>query len=222
MKPVPVCLVAAALFVAGCTGSASTIATQVDSGAEAPRIIQPGAPGQASRALPDEAITAREIPYTEADVQFMQGMIGHHAQALDMTALIADRTNRQDLALLGRRIEISQKSEIALMQKWLSDRGEAVPDATAHHMMMGHMDAMPGMLSAEQMEQLKAASGDEFYRLWLEFMIQHHQGAITMVGELLAAEGAAQETDIFKFADAVEEDQAMEIQRMRQMLERLR
>jgi uncharacterized protein (DUF305 family) len=167
-------------------------------------------------------MTAREIPYTEADVHFMQGMIGHHAQALDMTALIADRTNRQDLALLGRRIEISQKAEIALMQKWLRDRDEDVPDATAHHMMSGHMTAMPGMLSPDQMTQLKAASGDEFYRLWLEFMIQHHEGAITMVGELLSSEGGAQETDIFKFADAVEEDQSMEIQRMQSMLARLR
>ena len=167
-------------------------------------------------------MTAREIPYTEADVHFMQGMIGHHAQALDMTALIADRTNRRDLALLGQRIEISQKSEIELMSKWLRDRGEDVPEATATHMMSGHMTAMPGMLSPEQMAQLKAATGDDFYRLWLEFMIQHHQGAITMVGELLSSEGGAQETDIFKFADAVEEDQSMEIQRMRSMLERLR
>ncbi len=167
-------------------------------------------------------MTAREIPYTDADVHFMQGMIGHHAQALDMTALIADRTNRQDLALLGQRIEISQRAEIELMQKWLRDRGEDIPEATALHMMSGHVAAMPGMLSPEQMTQLTASGGDEFYRLWLEFMIQHHQGAITMVGELLSSEGGAQETDIFKFADAVEEDQSMEIQRMQQMLARLR
>ncbi|MFT4603555.1 MAG: hypothetical protein ACI9W4_000270 [Rhodothermales bacterium] len=161
---------------------------------------------------------AREIPYTEADVNFMQGMIGHHAQALDMTALIAARTKRQDLTLLGQRIEISQKAEIELMQKWLRDRGEDVPEATSLHMMSGHMEAMPGMLSPEQMTLLTAATGDVFYRRWLEFMIQHHQGAITMVGVLLAAEGGAQETDIFKFADAVEEDQSMEIQRMQKML----
>ncbi len=110
----------------------------------------------------------------------------------------------------------------AYLDSWLRDRDEEVPDATAHHMMSGHMTAMPGMLSPEQMTQLKAATGDEFYRLWLEFMIQHHQGAITMVGELLSSEGGAQETDIFKFADAVEEDQSMEIQRMQSMLARLR
>ena len=189
---------------------------------EAPTVVQPGAPGQPAREAVQDVLTARPMPYTEADVRFMQGMIGHHAQALDMTALIADRTDRQDLKLLGRRIEISQKSEIELMQKWLRDRGEEVPEATAHHMLHGHAEAMPGMLTAAQMEQLAAAEGIAFYRLWLEFMIQHHEGAITMVGDLLASDGAAQETDIFRFADAVEEDQSMEIRRMQQMLQNVR
>ncbi|MBO6575073.1 MAG: DUF305 domain-containing protein [Rhodothermales bacterium] len=232
-------VILAGLTLTGCTGTRSAQqptsepsgnvapeggARVVQPGApgESPRVVQPGAPGEGSRPLNESLLTARPMPYTEADVAFMQGMIGHHAQALDMTALIADRTERQDLILMGRRMEISQKSEIELMQKWLRDRDEQVPESTAHHMMHGHAEAMPGMLSLAQMKELEDASGDEFYRLWLEYMIQHHQGAIIMVGELLASEGAAQETDIFRFADAVEEDQTMEIQRMRQMLANLR
>jgi uncharacterized protein (DUF305 family) len=232
---IPMALWAVLVFVlAGC-GSASSVAESVDSAdAAATRIVQPGAPGQASRVVQSGSggvasradaagvLTARAIAYTDADVHFMQGMIGHHAQALDMTALIAERTRRKDLLLLGQRIEISQKAEIQMMQKWLRDRGEDVPDATADHMIQGHMKAMPGMLSAEQMTNLTSANGDPFYNLWLEYMIQHHQGAITMVGQLLASPGAAQETDIFRFADAVEEDQTMEIERMRGMLSSLR
>ncbi|MFT5142867.1 MAG: hypothetical protein ACI80V_001593 [Rhodothermales bacterium] len=222
------------LFSAGC-GSTSSIAESSDAvDAVLTRIVQPGAPGQASRVvqggnvgMASEAdvagvLTAKAIAYTDADVNFMQGMIGHHAQALDMTALIADRTRRKDLLLLGQRVEISQNSEIEMMQKWLRDRGEDAPDATADHMMQGHMEAMPGMLTPEQMENLTSASGDTFYKLWLEYMIQHHQGAVTMVRQLLASEGAAQETNIFRFADAVQEDQTMEIQRMRGMLSSLR
>ena len=172
--------------------------------------------------VPAATLPAQAMPVTGADVAFMRGMIGHHAQALDMTALIAARTQRRDLHQLGQRIEISQKSEIALMQRWLRDRGYDAPEATAHHMVHGHATAMPGMLSAEQMKNLEDAEGDAFYLLWLEYMIQHHEGAITMVAELMTAPGAAQETDIYRFADAVVEDQTMEIDRMRQMIASVR
>lgn len=210
-------LVGSILFV-GCSGSGAGRMT----GASGPKIVQPGAPGQPSRLVDPSDMTPQAARYTAADVAFMQGMIGHHAQALDMTALIEARSQATDLRLLGRRIAVSQKSEISMMQKWLRDRGEMVPDATAEHMMMGHMEAMPGMLSPQQMESLKASSGEEFYRLFLEYMIQHHAGAITMVDTLFSQDGAAQDTDIFRFASDVFEDQTMEITRMRNMLEAAR
>jgi len=206
-------LTAVCVFVSpGCTSSQEAVTPA------GPRIVQPGAPGQASRVVSRQAATSTPLPHTDADVLFMQGMIGHHAQALDMTELIGDRTGRRDLHLLGRRITVSQKAEIDIISNWLRSHDEAVPEVTAHHMLHGDVAPMPGMLTAEQMRALEEASGDAFYRLWLENMIQHHQGALTMVGELFSQERAAQDTDIFRFAAGVDEDQTMEIARMRQML----
>lgn len=161
--------------------------------------------------------------YAAADVEFMQGMIGHHAQALDMAALVPARTTTESIHLLARRIEISQKDEIRLMQTWLEDRGQTAPDAggAAHHHTAGGHDMlmlMPGMLTPEQMSQLAAARNAEFDRLFLQLMIQHHQGALTMVKTLFASPGAAQETDTFRYVSDVDTDQRIEIERMRKLL----
>ncbi len=184
-----------------------------------PRVVQPGAPGDETRVIEPGALDDFELPeYTEADVAFMQGMIPHHAQALDMTALLWDRTNSDDMRLLARRIEISQKDEIAMMGRWLEERGEALPSDMDYAGMDGML--MPGMLTSGQMEQLAAARGSEFDRLFLEFMISHHDGALQMVGELFGSPGAGQVSAIFHFASEVDADQAMEITRMRGMLAR--
>ena len=186
------------------------------------RVVQPGAPGEPSRIIDGEELGDDVVAYTEADVNFMQGMIGHHAQALDMTALIEDRTERRDLRLLGMRISASQTDEIKFMQNWLRKKGEDAQEGTTHHMVHGHAKLMPGMLNMEQMQELEQASGNDFCRLFLEYMIQHHEGALTMVEELLASEGAAQDSEIFRFASDVDVDQRMEITRMRMMLGKLR
>ena len=184
-----------------------------------PPIVQPGAPGQPTREIPVAAAVDRSrVRATAADVRFMQGMIGHHAQALEMTALLPSRTSRDDLKLLARRIEVSQTDEIAMMQRWLKARGEAAPDPHAHK----HGGAlMPGMLTGDEMARLSAASGPEFDRLFLELMIRHHDGALVMVKDLFATPGAGQEPDIFAFASDVEADQRMEIDRMRGLLKEI-
>jgi len=185
------------------------------------KIIQPGAPGQASREIqPSQATDFSQIRITEADVKFMQGMIGHHEQAVEMVALMSDRTERPEMKMLGRRIDESQTDEIKMMEHWLKVRGQALPDPHAHHM-QGAM-LMPGMLTEEQMAQLTAAKGAEFDRLFLQFMIQHHQGALIMVKDLFAAKGAAQDSEIFAFATDVDADQTAEIQRMGAMLSEFR
>lgn len=145
----------------------------------------------------------------------MQAMIGHHAQALEMTALVASRSDREDMRLLARRIEVSQADEIKLMQRWLTARGEAVPSEHAHHAPGATL--MPGMLSPEEMDRLAAAKGTAFDRLFLEAMIKHHHGALTMVRDLFAQAGAGQEPEIFAFASDVDTDQEIEIERMAAM-----
>jgi uncharacterized protein (DUF305 family) len=183
-------------------------------GQEHPALVQPGAPGEATRAISaTQALATVRIQATATDVRFMQGMIGHHAQALEMTALAPSRTNSEDMRLLARRIELSQSDEIALMQRWLTTRGESAPDAHDHGGAL-----MPGMLTSEEMSRLQAATGKQFDRLFLEFMIRHHDGALTMVNDLFASEGAGQEPEIFAFASDVDADQRIEIDRMSAML----
>jgi len=190
-------------------GSAST--------AQKPAVIQPGAPGQNSQVLASDAAAKQPIPAaTEADVKFMQGMIHHHAQALDMTELIDERTQDPDMKKLGLRIHVSQNDEIKMMQHWLEVRGQDVPGRHAHH--MPGAVPMPGMLTSEEMEKLEAAKGPEFDRLFLEGMIKHHGGALVMVRDLFATPGAGQQSEIFAFASDVEADQKMEIDRMEAML----
>ncbi len=159
-----------------------------------------------------------------ADVQFMQGMIHHHAQAIEMTMLIAARTKTPALRSLGERIEVSQRDEIAMMQQWLREHGQDAPDPLPHlgMDMGGHdMPMMPGMLTPKQMTELKAARGARFDRLFLAGMIQHHEGALVMVQSLFATSGAAQNTAIFRFASDVDADQRAEIARMKAMLAKL-
>ena len=147
-------------------------------------------------------------------------MIPHHAQALEMTELLRDRNSNPRLHRLGLRIEISQKDEIALMRRWLRDRGEEASDGPARHGHDGRMgELMPGMLTPEQMAQLAEARDAEFDRLFLEFMISHHEGAMVMVEALFASPGAGQGSGIYHFASDVEADQEMEIRRMRALLE---
>jgi uncharacterized protein (DUF305 family) len=185
--------------------------------AQLPVIIQPGAPGESVQIItPEQAIRDLRVPHTAADVRFMQGMIGHHAQALEMTALLSSRSGRDDMRLLARRIELSQGDEIRMMERWLETRGERAPDGHAHH--RAGATLMPGMLTPDEMGRLAASSGREFDRLFLEFMIRHHDGALTMVEELFSNAGAGQEPEVFAFVSDVEADQRIEIDRMRAML----
>jgi uncharacterized protein (DUF305 family) len=146
-------------------------------------------------------------------------MIGHHAQAVEMSALVPTRTSLEEMRLLAQRIAISQADEIKMMQEWLRSRGESAPDEHAHHAHGATL--MPGMLTPEEMRRLADAAGAEFDRLFLEFMIKHHAGALVMVNELMAQPGAGQESDIFAFASDVDADQRMEIDRMGAMLKEL-
>jgi uncharacterized protein (DUF305 family) len=196
------------IAVAGCGG------TSVNS---RPPIVQPGAPGEPPRAITaEQAQNVSKVGYSDADVRFMQGMIGHHAQAIEMTGLIAARTESDDIRTLGQRIAVSQADEIRMMQRWLETRGQEVPGVHAMHMHGGAL--MPGMLTPQEMARLADAHGAEFDRLFLEGMIKHHEGALTMVKALFGTAGAAQDSDVFAFASDVDADQRMEIERMQALL----
>ena len=185
--------------------------------AEVP-IVQPGAPGEPPRALSaDEATAIADTSYTNDDVRFMQDMIPHHHQALQMAGLVATRTNNSDVIDIAGRINVSQDDEIGFMKAWLAERGETVPDPSAHDAMhMSHM--MAGMASPEQMAALAAAESTAFDRLFLELMIAHHEGAVTMVEALLEQKGAAYDPVLFEFTNDVTNDQTAEIERMNGLL----
>ena len=181
-------------------------------------IIQPGAPGEPVRQLTaDEAIEIAETRYSPADARFMRDMIPHHHQALEMAALVADRTNRQELIDVAGRINASQDDEIAFMSQWLRERGEPVPDPTAHDAMHTH-HKMAGMATPEQMAELAASKGTDFDRLFLTLMITHHEGAVTMVEELLEQPGSAYDPVLFEFTADITNDQTAEIERMNALL----
>jgi len=162
--------------------------------------------------------------YTPADVHFMTGMIAHHAQAVLMASWAPTHGASASLRALCERIVVGQGDEINLMQRWLRDRHEMVPDGDASHDMMPGMahDLMPGMLTPQQMMQLDSARGPEFDRLFLTFMIQHHLGAITMVNDLFGSKGGGEEEIVFRFASDVYADQTTEIARMNRMLDALK
>src|SRR5256884_8605820 len=163
-------------------------------------------------------------PYTAADVRFMAGMIGHHAQAVLMAGWAPSHGASPAVRVLCERIVVAQNDEIAFVQRWLREHNELVPPADPRgHVMPGmdHPMLMPGMLTPDQMAQLDAARGPDFDRRFLRFMIQHHRGAITMVSELLISPGAAQDGPVFRFAADVNADQTTEIDRMSRMLNAL-
>jgi uncharacterized protein (DUF305 family) len=216
-----------------CAGlfTSATWAQQTDTGK--PVVVQPGAPGKPSRTLPPST-RGTLPPRSQADVEFMQGMIMHHAQAVEMTALIASHTENKYLGSLGAKISSSQSDEIKFMQRWLAARGEAVSLASSSMktptgstqvmpgMDMSHqgMALMPGMLTPEQMEALRKAKGAEFDRLFLTGMIQHHNGALIMVKDLFDTAGAGQDAELFNFATDVDTGQRAEIKIMQTMLEK--
>lgn len=229
-------------FWAACALSWVPVSAQQTQPAEAgPPIVQPGAPGQNSRIIP---ATAAAMPYrapAQSDVSFMQGMIMHHSQAVEMTDLLRRKSHNRALQELGRRISISQTDEMQYMRQWLEDRGQSVPAAHdqmthmagmanmdhAHmdHAHMGQMDMsampmMPGMLTPQQMQALAKATGPAFDHLFLTGMIQHHTGALVMVQNLFDTPGAGQDAVLFDFATDVDNTQRAEIKIMQDMLEK--
>jgi len=192
-------------------------------------IVQPGAPGQSNKTLTPETASAAPRRPSEADIKFMQGMIMHHAQAVEMTELLRTRSQNTEVQALGKRISISQTDEMRFMKQWLTDRGlplsgngsmdmPGMDMAGMDHMDMGPMPMMPGMLTPEQMKALAAATGPAFDHLFLTGMIQHHTGALTMVKDLFASPGAGQDPQLFDFASDVDNTQQAEIDIMRHML----
>ncbi len=196
--------------------AALILAVSIPAIAQVP-IIQPGLPGQPSRQISaEEASDLAGLRFSEADVRFMQGMISHHRQAMEMSALVDDRSNREAVEALAERISLSQEDEISMMAGWLEDRDFDAPAEDAHH--DPDYDLMPGMLSPEEMEQLDAAEGFEFDSLFLNFMIDHHEGALAMVENLLDQPGSAQDSELYRFTTDVTSDQTSEIERMITML----
>jgi uncharacterized protein (DUF305 family) len=253
---------AAALVAAGAVGACRTTApvtTRAPSPAVAPAPQSAAAPGAAAAPAPLVLVGAEKarvdsarLPYTEADVRFMTHMIGHHAQAIEMSRLVPTRDASPAVRTLAERIVNAQQDEIGIMQQWLRDRGRPAPEPRAaagaagaapapgassdHAGHAGHatpattagtgaampampaMAAMPGMLTAAQLAELGRARGRAFDRLFLQYMIQHHRGAVSMVRDLFATHGAGQDETVFKFATDVNVDQTTEIQRMQRML----
>jgi uncharacterized protein (DUF305 family) len=197
-------------LVAGCGGSKPQ-----EEAAPAPtvNVVQPGGVGEPAKRV-DPNATPAAVQHTQADVEFMQGMIHHHQQALTMADWVPDRTQSTSIRLLARRMELSQQAEIDQMWKWLEARGVDPADHTHKHMVM------PGMLNSRQLEKLKAAEGVRFDALFLRYMTMHHRGALTMVQELLDKGGGA-EAEIGAFTRHVDADQAIEIKRMQDLLKGL-
>jgi uncharacterized protein (DUF305 family) len=199
-------------------------------------IVQPGAPGHSNKTLTPETASAAPRKPSEADIKFMQGMIMHHSQAVEMTELLRTRSQDKEVQALGKRISISQTDEMRFMKQWLTDRGLPLSEhgsmdmagmdmsgmdhdmAGMDHMDMGSMPMMPGMLTPQQMKALAAATGPAFDHLFLTGMIQHHTGALTMVKDLFASPGAGQDPQLFDFASDVDNTQQAEIDIMRHML----
>jgi uncharacterized protein (DUF305 family) len=204
-----------------CPMVAAGLAVAITIAGSSIRAQQPNTLTPAQKAAADSG----RPPYTAADVHFMQGMIHHHSQAVTMARWAPTHGARADVLRLCERIDVAQRDEIVTMQRWLRERHEMAPEpdfktGTASMPGMANMGPMlmPGMLTPDQMTQLDHASGPDFDRLFLTFMIQHHQGALSMVQTLFDSEGAGQDEDIFKFASDVGADQTAEIDRMHNML----
>ncbi len=223
--PLRFSLVCAALLYVGAAAAFGQQSARPENGVP---LIQPGAPGKPDKILTPAttAGTGQQGP-TEADVKFMQGMIMHHNQAVEMVGLMPGRTKNPKLLSLGQRISISQTDEMKFMKRWLTyrdkplmDMGDMAGMTGMHHMDMGHMDMplMPGMLTPKQMDTLRKASGAKFDQLFLTGMIQHHGGALAMVKDLFDTPGAAQDMQLFDFTADIGVTQQGEIDAMRNML----
>ena len=202
---------AALVGVAACTGH--------ESGRDAP-VVQLGGPGESPRTLSEDEVRelgdAPAAQPTEADVAFVQNMIPHHQQALVMTAMVADGTGSRDVQLLAERMDVSQRDEIGQLEAWLVSHGHEASAGHGHHG-ANHAELMPGMLTDADLSRLESARGRTFERLFLQFMIRHHEGALVMVNELLA-QGGGQESSVFQLASHIDSDQRVEIARMKSML----
>jgi uncharacterized protein (DUF305 family) len=215
-------LVRAALLSVGAIAAFGQTPAQPDKGVP---LIMPGAPGKPEKVVANAAGTGQQGP-TEPDVKFMQGMIMHHNQAVEMVALMPGRTKNPKILALGQRISISQTDEVKFMKRWLTYRDKPLTEMgdmsgmDMSHMNMSHMDMalMPGMLSPKQMDALKKANGAKFDQLFLSGMIQHHTGALTMVKDLFDTAGAAQDPQLFDFTADIGVTQQGEIDTMRGML----
>jgi uncharacterized protein (DUF305 family) len=213
----PAALLLAVLVLPACVTSSG--AQSAPSPAPPTTTAAPAVPSGVAKARADSA----RYPYTEADVHFMSAMIPHHAQAIVMAGLVPTHGASASVRTLADRIIGAQHDEIRTMQTWLRDRGQPVPEAKPGPMKMKmngmeHEMLMPGMLTDDQMKQLDQARGPQFDRLFLQYMIQHHRGAVSMVQELFGSYGAAQDETVFKFANDVNVDQSTEIERMQRML----
>jgi len=214
-RALPGAAVLAAGVIAGCSGGGEPQRPEPVAAETGAQIVQPGAPGEPSRTISaEQAQAAERVRHTPADVDFMQGMIHHHAQALVMTKLARERRRGDDIALFARRMDLSQRTELEQMEAWLAERGEPVPSAADHaHEHGPDGELMPGMVGLAQLERLARARAGAFDRLFLRFMTRHHNGALTMVA-ILRAHGGGLEPEIDAFARHVESDQHIEIGRM--------
>jgi len=220
--------VAALLIGAACAGARPSVAVAPSGERPAPAPASGPLTVSEMEALWRARTDSARRRFTDADVRFMTGMIGHHAQAVGMSNLAPTNGASASIRTLAARIINAQQDEIALMQRWLRDRGQPVPEVhiAGHQVMVdsggdshAHHAHMPGMLSAAQMAELAASRGPAFDRLFLTFMIAHHKGAVVMVNELFATDGAGQDAEVFKFASDVQVDQSTEVARMARMLE---
>jgi uncharacterized protein (DUF305 family) len=216
-------VIPASLFLSAATASCQQAQVTPDS---AP-IVQPGAPGHSNKILSPETANAKPREPSDADIKFMQGMVMHHGQAVEMTELLRTRSQSKEVQALGNRISISQTDEMRYMKQWLGDRGKPISAghdmagmnmAGMDHMDMSSMPMMPGMLTPQQMEALRKANGPTFDHLFLTGMIQHHTGALTMVRDLFDTQGAGQDPQLFDFANDVDNTQQAEIDIMKHML----
>jgi uncharacterized protein (DUF305 family) len=208
-----------------CSLSTCVLQGQQRQSSPSPVIVQPGAPGTPSKRLPPST-TATAPQRSQADVEFMQGMIMHHGQAVEMTDLIPSHTENAEIRSLGARIGLSQADEMKFMKRWLKARGEpvtmAMPGMPDMDKNGSPMAAMPGMLTPKQMDELRQAKGAEFDRLFLTGMIQHHNGALVMVRQLFDTPGAGQDAELFDFATDADNTQRAEIAIMQDMLKEKR
>ena len=220
MRPYPRGTVALLLALASTAACSSNKSLET---APRPSPTMHGDPAAIANAKPD----SNRFPYTEADVNFMSGMIGHHSQAIAMAKWAPTRAASQSIRTLTARIINAQQDEITLMSQWLRQHGQKVPEATPMGIKMNmggmeHVMAMPGMLTEAQMKELEASTGKKFDELFLTFMIQHHKGALAMVKELFGTPGAGQDETTFKLASDINADQETEIDRMQKMLIQLK